>query len=559
MTTDTTQDHGIRSPHEIFKLLKESFCLVVVARALKHRTRAPEGDRKRLDECVQMLHVNGFRNAIKAPPEKLQRPVLDAIAYGDSILAAAVLSIWVESHRSLRETVAAHLASRGIPVPGGSGTSFDASWTNAEWVCECKAITAINPTLDEQDVGLMLCLTSRRFPAPQNLESPRFCDWLDKLRNLPPNADEWAEAATFTTWVEHVLHEKQGELHHQRMEENKSVCDDIGERFGEDLRYLGIDSTPWQSEVEKRPAVAGQTLEFTSYLRDKLEVYHRLRPQAASRDEELQRSVERNQLEEEMLQLVNAWQEFLKQTDPAEEPAPEANDLGSAQGIVEDPADVPTAVDPLEPDRDRFERENLSIRKENDRLQDHNRRLQFEKAQQAMELRLLKGQLSLSRTKERSWRLAYIEAERSRAQSDTPRTVNSVRDAISLAEKMFPERLLIQLNSKSEQDMPFENPQEVLSGLEWLATAYRNGPHQSLEEDCPGWFYKPNQAETTMGKFPDWYKTQVNGKTWELKKHIGTGDSHDPRRTIRIGFAWDESDKRVIVGYVGRHQRSLQS
>ena len=560
MTADTARDHEFRSPHEIFELLDKQFRLTVVARALEHRPAVSEGVRRRLDGCVQALQVNGFRNAIKAPPEKLQRPILDAIGHGDRQLAGAVLNAWMESHQALRETSVAHLTSRGIHAPGGSGACFDASWTNAEWLREGKAIMANDPTLDEQDVGLMVCLTSRRFPTPQTLKSPLFRDWLDQLRKLPPNANEWAEAGTFTKWVDHVFQEKQGELHHQRVKEIKCVCDDIGERFHEDLCYLGIDPSPWRSEVEQRPALAGRTLEFTRTLRDGLEEYHLLRPQAANRAEELQRSGERNQLEEVMLRFVTAWQELLKQIDPAEEPAPEAGDPATARPVVEEPADDDqTAFDRLKDERDRFEREVSLLREEKDRVQGDNRGLQFEKEQQALESRRLKDELAQSRTKERSWRQAWIEGQRSRAQGDKPRTVNSVRDAIDLARQMFPDRLLIQLNSKSEQDTLFENPEEVLHGLEWLATAYRTGPHDSLAEDCPGWSYKPNQAETTMGRFPDWYKAQVNGKTWELSKHIGTGAGHDPRHIIRIAFAWDESNKRVIVGYVGPHQRSLQS
>ena len=38
--------------------------------------------------------------------------------------------------------------------------------------------------------------------------------------------------------------------------------------------------------------------------------------------------------------------------------------------------------------------------------------------------------------------------------------------------------------------------------------------------------------------------------------HLGKGASFDPKSTIRIGFAWDDERRRVVVGYVGRHQRT---
>ena len=45
--------------------------------------------------------------------------------------------------------------------------------------------------------------------------------------------------------------------------------------------------------------------------------------------------------------------------------------------------------------------------------------------------------------------------------------------------EMFPGRLLIKLNSRSNEDTPFVNPTEVFDALAWLATAHRNGPTES--------------------------------------------------------------------------------
>ena len=85
------------------------------------------------------------------------------------------------------------------------------------------------------------------------------------------------------------------------------------------------------SEVEQRVALTRGTLDFTRDLRDLLEEYHLLRPQATSRAEELQRSGDRNQLEEEILQIVNNWEELRRLAKLAEEPVPDAEDKRSAQ------------------------------------------------------------------------------------------------------------------------------------------------------------------------------------------------------------------------------------
>ena len=38
----------------------------------------------------------------------------------------------------------------------------------------------------------------------------------------------------------------------------------------------------------------------------------------------------------------------------------------------------------------------------------------------------------------------------------------------------------------------------------------------------------------------------MNGTAWKLAVHLGKEASHDPHHTIRIAFAWDEQNERVI-------------
>ena len=80
-----------------------------------------------------------------------------------------------------------------------------------------------------------------------------------------------------------------------------------------------------------------------------------------------------------------------------------------------------------------------------------------------------------------------------------------------------------------------------------------------IGEACSGWTYKASQREESIAKYREWYETLVNGKTWYLGTHIGKGTSRDPRHTIRIGFVRDQENNRVIVGFIGLHQRNRQS
>ena len=51
----------------------------------------------------------------------------------------------------------------------------------------------------------------------------------------------------------------------------------------------------------------------------------------------------------------------------------------------------------------------------------------------------------------------------------------SIRTKTAVAHTMFPGRLLIKVNSRSNEETPFVNPTEVFDALAWLAKAHRNG------------------------------------------------------------------------------------
>ena len=566
MTADATPDRESRSADDIFRLLSEEFSRNVVNRALQHRAAA-KGLGKQLNASVRRLHLDGFRDPSRAPCQRLLRPILDAIGRGDHPLARAVLNTWMDSHEASRQATAAHLSGRGIRAPEPPDACFESSWTTDEWLRERDAMTAHDGDLNEEDAGLMLCLVARRFPAPPPLESLYFSAWIDELWQLPPSAPEWAEVDAFTKWVRDVRLAKRRELFRWRTDSIANICDDILTRFNEELQYLDVDPGSWASTVEQRPRLAGPALALARTLLDALEAYQPVRRQADFREAELERSKLRHLREDDILGLMAEWEQLTAQPDPVEEPAPEADDSGGngvqtagnpARAVDEGEQE---AVGSLKVEHEQVQHEMASLRGEGERLRQENRGLQSEKAQHDREIDGLRDELSRSRRTEEHWRRTYVdEKRRSRAtENDDVTAVDSVRLAIALAQETFPDTLLIKLNSKSNQDTPFESPGEVFDVLAWLATAYRKGPPELIGEACPGWFYKPNQSETTMGRFRDWYRTGVNGTTWELSNHVGKGNSHDPRRTIRIAFARDEANDRVIVGFVGVHQRNRQS
>ena len=557
-----------RTPDQIFHVLSEDFRRRVVKRALKHRSESKALRRQR-GVALRRLRVDGYRDASRAPRPKLLQPVLDAIRHHDQDLARAVLNHWVDSHGALRDQAAGHLASRGMPVPEPPDACFDGFWTAEQWRSERQALAAaVDVAVDRDSAGLILCLLARRFPAPPPLVSPLFRDCLDILQDLPPNAPEWEEADTLIKWMEDIRREKERELIGWCREQIAGICGSLRERFGEELRYLGIDPDPWPGLVEERPALTNSALPLLIFLEVSFEAYEPIRPQAPSRDEELERSVQRRECEDAILAAVDAWRERIARPDPPDEDASaEVAGAGEARP-ASGPADGTDAE--TEPASGASVREDDStrpeieaLREDRERLEADNRTLREEKALGDEEAGRLREEVARSRRMEEHWRRAYIEERRqARTNEDEPvaaEPVGSVREAIAQARKMFPDRLLIKLNSRSNEDTPFANPPEVFDALAWLATAYRNGPTDRIGETCPGWFYKSNQSAPTMGRFPDWYRTRVNGTAWQLASHLGKGTSHDPHHTIRIAFAWDEQNERVIVGFVGLHQRNRAS
>jgi hypothetical protein len=145
----------------------------------------------------------------------------------------------------------------------------------------------------------------------------------------------------------------------------------------------------------------------------------------------------------------------------------------------------------------------------------------------------------------------------------------TVEEAVERAKKLFGNRLIFALNAKSKvEGSAFEEPEELMKALSWLATAYfdsktgvKSGKplRDSIKESLPDWFYSGGQCPQTVGAFKEWYHCQFENRKWELGEHIGTGKSKDARHTIRVGFTWDRDGKRVIVGFIGQHQRNRQT
>lgn len=184
------------------------------------------------------------------------------------------------------------------------------------------------------------------------------------------------------------------------------------------------------------------------------------------------------------------------------------------------------------------------------------------------QLRDLSQELHAAEKREDSWRQAYVEeCKRKSGETTTEEIVplESVADAVDRANTEYSGQLVLAMNAKSEvRGSLFERPEEVFAALEFLATAYYEAKIGSKTcadldgtlREFNGWKYLGQHSELTMKKYENWYTTKVGSKKHWLSEHLGTGTSKDPRRTIRIGFCWDDSSGKVIVGFIGQHQQT---
>ncbi|MBZ0114480.1 MAG: hypothetical protein K8J08_18600 [Thermoanaerobaculia bacterium] len=162
---------------------------------------------------------------------------------------------------------------------------------------------------------------------------------------------------------------------------------------------------------------------------------------------------------------------------------------------------------------------------------------------------------------------SLIEVQKTRAQPlDEQLAPEDLSEAVARAEALYPAELTLALNGASEvRGNPFERPLEALQALEFLAHVWR--PMKlgtsaksvdldiELRERC-GWKYRSSQSEQTMKKYRSEYTTTVDGKIFWLGPHIATRSAKDPKHSLRIAFNWDERCERVVVGYIGQHQRT---
>lgn len=568
----------------------------VVRTALQQRPSVSESARAALNAAIDNsgITIGGFRKPSRAqPPDLLNAHVLGALLDDNDKLASAVLRVWAEALPELARMVTDHLEEQGVPVLDSKRDCFHTIWPQNMCLLEGNILSSKHSELEHHDVALMLCYLSGRFPEETTLNSSLFNEWLKHLNGLPLDAPEWDEAHSFIADLIELSSAKVADRQIVLREAFNDTVSSVAEAFADELNYLGLDIRQWTAGLLSDSAAVAEACALVDSLNAALEAYSKVRPQAPTRGEELHRAQERNECEAEILTIADRWNEL---DDTSQEPdksdaqasadldAPanvtirEHEELRAArERLVAENTRLAQANDALKQSRGNLQTEKEELAEEKVRLSEENSALQhaydnlrMEKEEESKENSRLKRQLRESKRREEAWRGApALPHQTGDVAEDSHPRVDSVRDAIVEAENNFPDQLVVALNSRSKEDTPFQRPSEVYSVLAWLATDYRHmrsNPAGSdpdfdkmLKKVCTGWSYVPHQSAVTIGMFKDWYYTTVDGVKYELAEHLGKGNSGNPQHTIRIAFAWDADLQKVIVGYVGHHQRNQGS
>ena len=511
--------------------------------------------------------------------------------------------------------------------PDLSKKALRGSWPKEAWERETDRFATLHDDCDEDDIALMMCCVTGRLPGIEESsekETDTMTEAIERipdilkllalcavdLENLPVSAPEWeSDIPEFAEKIAGIVEAKREERN--RAATLDSFIAELRDDFSAELAYMEADTAGWSADGLPASEDIAKALDTCEELRSALAEYRAVResPPAATRTEGRKRRDANDRLEDRIENLLDSIARLMSgepmpdddpprktararqrtesrapaQTEPPAPPADSANpDSPHLEAfpdfdldyLAHENTDLKSRIDEgareneaLRSEVRRLEGENESLRAE---VRSKDREAQFLRADKAdieRDVQTLQSELSARESEAESWRLAYEEQSRIPRMTvkDVPTRIENVSDAVRYAEDMFPDRLLLKTNSKSQvRDNPFEKPEDVWEALKWLATDYRDARagvssvpdfDLSVREAC-GWQYKSDQHETTRNKYREWYTTKTNNKTYWLLEHIGTGSSKDARHTIRIAFDWDKDDKLVIVGYIGQHQRT---
>ena len=568
---------------ELFESLSEEHQKNVVRWALANRARVSEEARVSLNNAlIGNVSVRGFResNVPDAPAIMLIQPVRNAALVLD-VIAQSVLTVWWESRAELRGIVEAAV---------DNAAQSDDSTYGAPSESLSVTLASAHPQYSSDDVTLMITLVmSERSIVDEEShdEEPQeevaleeesttdaqriFDDFFAELRSLPASYPEWDGPLS-------RLMEEIAELKANKTREIEEAGG-LGSRIVEvvDAHTDLLSFFEWTVDERLQNATgpwddAESVSKAIENLAEILDRYETVRETGATYAEETRRAAERTEFQGEIVKALAALEEaavmptpepIIEEVVPVEDTFAE-DDSEAETSMTGESAEIANVTDDLERQylRDMLEalqRENADLKAAQDVA--HRQITELNTAAEAVQ----KGYQAL---KQEHTDLQDEAEEAVRKYGETqeelasPPDFGDVASVLDFAEDRWPNELRLALNNNSDHKLYFDQPNQVYSALEWLATTYRNSKtgekpvgnlDVSLFTTC-GWRYRPFQPDAAPGKYRSDYQTTDAERKYILDEHIGRGTGRTPGQ-IRVAFAWDEERNMVVVGYIGRHQR----
>ncbi|MHB8742108.1 MAG: ankyrin repeat domain-containing protein [Sulfuricaulis sp.] len=227
----------------------------------------------------------------------------------------------------------------------------------------------------------------------------------------------------------------------------------------------------------------------------------------------------------------------------------------SPEQVTADPriAELESLLRSLKAERDRMETARQEDAAKIQELLERNRDLQSANDD-------LRGEVREVRTKYRAatqWKRDTTEASTS-----TPPIPDTLDELDEWAEQHLDNVILSKRALRSAKESFYEDPKRVYRSLLLLDREYSSvvfGGNDADRERLNSSMSDIKIDISPVGKATDHhlykneYKVNHEGRTYELDRHVSSGNSHDERKTMRIYFAVDDDEMRLIVGHLPGH------
>lgn len=568
----------------------------VVSTLIRSLNSIPKDINQRFKGVMQKGRpIPGFnKDPFRAPPPILKQTILERMEQMPEF-AAIVTDVWTYAQTELRDLVSAHI--KDLDIPDADSDQVDPDF----WQKQTDAFAAEHADYAKDDVLLMMavCYTAGRHmpsdddapPSESDRIAKRLSGTIDWLGVIPAEAPQWDDAIPqFSKSLTDLIAAKQEER--RQAATLGADLEDMKAAYAAELAFFSPQARDWRAAKLATSAHISETAGIVATLNPLLAKYQPISRPADSIAEERIRREERHELEdaiEPLTSRINEIMEASQASDGATEDAPDAaaqpvqDTLDDMRARLDDISqfndDLSARLDDISQTNEDLKTQIADLTQTNEDLQADNFRLQGEidglnsdKQELNDEISELKSSLHISETNATNWRNAYDQILAARYDESAPEPIplefESMVQVIELAKERYADNLHIRLNKKSDITDFYRNPKEVWDALDWLATTYyktQTGAIRvkdldvSLRQVCSGWSYASDQTDITVNTYPEWYTTSVDGVRYPLRRHIGKGRVRSANNLIRIAFDWDDETKRVIVGYIGPHQRNRNS